>query len=120
MGHVYVEVEISNLEGSKSAKVQAMVDTGAHLTVVPSKLAAELGIKPFSEDNVATGAGLANVKTGAAWIKIKGKAGVFNVWVSQVIDRVLLGVVVLETLGFDVDARKAELKEAPMLMYGIH
>ena len=120
MGHVYVEVEISNLEGSKSAKVQAMVDTGAHLTVVPSKLAAELGIKPLSEDKVTTGAGPTTVSTGEARIKLKGKAGVFNVWVSDVVDRVLLGVVVLETLGFDVDTRKGELKEVPMLMYSMH
>lgn len=117
MGHVWVEIEISNIGATKSAKVLALVDTGAHLTVLPSKLAEEIGVKPFREEIVATGAGSTTVKTGAAWIKIKGKAGVFNVWVSQVIDRVLLGVVVLETLGFDVDARKAELKEAPMLMY---
>ena len=117
MGHVFVEIEVSNIEITKSARLIAVVDTGAHLTVIPSKLAEEIGVKPFSEELVATGAGPTTVKTGAAWIKLKGKAGVFNVWVSDVIDKVLLGVVVLETLGFDVDARKAELKDSPMLMY---
>ena len=117
MGHVWIEAEISNIEGNKSAKVKALVDTGAHLTVLPSKLAEELGVKPFSEELVATGAGKTMVKTGVAWVKIKDKAGVSNVWISDTVDTVLIGVVVLEELGFDVDMKKAELKKVPMLMY---
>ena len=52
-----MEVEISDLERKKSAKVKALVDTGASLTVLPEKLAAELGIHATSEEKVTTGAG---------------------------------------------------------------
>jgi clan AA aspartic protease len=117
MGHSWVEIEISDLGRKKSTKVKALVDTGASLTVLPAKLAAKLGIEPKIEEEVMTGAGVIKVKRGEAWIKLKGKEGPFNVWVSDFIDKVLLGVVVLETLGFDVDPTTGTLKERPLLLY---
>ncbi|RJS69155.1 hypothetical protein CW714_09040 [Methanophagales archaeon] len=81
------------------------------------KIAEELGIEPISEEEVVTGAGLIKVKRGEAWIKLKGKEGPFNVWISDFIDKVLLGVVVLESLGFDVDPATGTLKERPLLLY---
>ncbi len=47
-----------------------------------------------------TGAGLVKVKRGEARIKLLGKEAPFDVWISDFIDKVLLGVIVLETLGF--------------------
>ena len=117
MGHAWVEVEIADLEKKKSAVVNALVDTGASLTVLPEKLAGKLGIEPKSEEEVITGAGVIKVKRGEAWIKLKGKEGPFNVWISEIIDKVLLGVVVLESFGFDVDPTTGTLKERPLLLY---
>jgi clan AA aspartic protease len=117
MGHSWIEIEISDLGRKKSTKVKALVDTGASLTVLPEKLAAKLEIEPKTEEEVMTGAGVIKVKRGEAWIKLKGKEGPFNVWVSDFIDKVLLGVVVLETLGFDVDPTTGTLKERPLLLY---
>jgi clan AA aspartic protease len=117
MGHSWVEVEISDLERKKSTVVKALVDTGASLTVLPEEIAKALGIEPKSEEEVITGAGVIKVKRGEAWIKLKGKEGPFNVWVSNIIDKVLLGVVVLESLGFDVDPTTGALKERPLLLY---
>ena len=117
MGHTWVEVEISDLERKKSKRVKALVDTGASLTVLPEEMAKALGIEPKSEEEVVTGAGLIKVKRGEAWIKLKGKEGPFNVWISDIIDKVLLGVVVLESLGFDVDPATGTLKERPLLLY---
>jgi len=37
MGHSWIEVEISDFERKKSAKLNALVDTGASLTVLPEK-----------------------------------------------------------------------------------
>ncbi|MHC1611113.1 MAG: retroviral-like aspartic protease family protein [Candidatus Methanospirareceae archaeon] len=117
MGHSWVEIEISDLERKKSTVVKALVDTGASLTVLPEEMAKALGIEPKSEEEVVTGAGLIKVKRGEAWIKLKGKEGPFNVWISDIIDKVLLGVVVLESLGFDVDPTTGTLKERPLLLY---
>ena len=117
MGHSWVEVEISDLEKKKSTVVKALVDTGASLTVLPEKIAEELGIEPISEEKVSTGAGEIKVKRGRAWIKLKGKEDAFPVWISGFIDKVLLGVVVLESFGFDVDPTTGTLRERPLLLY---
>ena len=117
MGHSWVEVEISDLERKKSGKVKALVDTGASLTVLPKKLADELEIEPTSEEKVMTGAGMMKVKRGRAWIKLKGKEDAFPVWISDFIDKVLLGVVVLESFGFEVDPTTGTLREKPLLLY---
>jgi len=117
MGHSWVYIEISNLERKKSKKVKALVDTGASLTTLPKKIADELGIKATSHEQVSTGAGLIKVVRGRAWITLKGKEDAFPVWISDVIDKVLLGVVVLESFGFRVDPTTGTLEEKPLLLY---
>ena len=117
MGHVFVEIKVSDSEKNKSADVQAMVDTGAMLTVLPKKLADELGIKAIIEESVATGAGPVKVRKARAWIKVNGKEELFRVWISDIIDKVLLGVIVLEEFGFKVDPTTGILEETPLLMY---
>jgi predicted aspartyl protease len=95
MGHSWVNIEISDLEKKHSKKIQALKDTGATLTTLPRKLADELGIQPTSQEQVSTGAGIIKISRAEAWSKFKGKQGPFNIWISDVIDKVLLGVVVL-------------------------
>ena len=117
MGETSVEIELANLERTKSKKVRALVDTGASLTTLPRELANELEIKPERQEKVATGAGLIKIDRGKAWISLEGKEDIFPVWISDIIDRVLLGVVVLETFGFEVDPTTGKLKERPLLLY---
>ena len=117
MGHSWVDIEISDLERKHSKEVQALVDTGASLTALPKKIADELGIKPTSQEQVSTGAGIIKVSRGQAWIKVNGKEGPFSIWISEIIDKVLLGVVVLESLGFKVDPTTGTLEEKPLLLY---
>jgi len=106
-----------DIERRKFKKVKALVDTGASLSVLPKRIAEELRIEAESVDEVATGAGIIKVKRGTAWIKLKGKEGPFNVWISDIIDRVLIGVVVLASFGFEVDPATGKLKERPLLLY---
>lgn len=117
MGHTSVDIEISDLERRHSKSVKALVDTGASLTVLPKRLADELGIKSVSEERVTTGAGTIKIMRGEAWIKLLGKEGPFSVWISEFINEVLLGVVVLQTLGFELDPTTERLKERPLLLY---
>lgn len=117
IGHTWVEVEISDSEKKKSTKIKALVDTGASLTVLPEKLAKQLGIKTISEEKVSTGAGEVKIKRGRAWIKLEGKEDMFSVWISEIIDKVLIGVVTLESLGLEVDPVSETLKERPLLLY---
>lgn len=117
MGHTWVDIEISDLEKKHSKTVSSMVHTGASLTTLPKKLADELGIKPTSQEQVSTGAGSIKISRGRAWIKLEGKEDAFPVWISDVIDKVLLGVVVLESFGFKVDPTTGTLEEKPLLLY---
>ncbi|MEM2083434.1 MAG: aspartyl protease family protein [Nitrososphaerota archaeon] len=117
MGHSWVEVEIFNMEKTKSKKVKALVDTGASLAVLPKEVANELGIEVVSEDKVMSGAGQIKISRGRAWIKLREKESPFDIWISDIIDKVLIGVVVLETFGFEVDPTTGTIKEKPLLLY---
>ena len=105
------------MQRKHSKQVQALVDTGASLTTLPKKIADELGIRPTSREQISTGAGIIEIARGEAWIKVNGKAGPFSVWISEIIDKVLLGVIVLESLGFKVDPTTGTLEEKPLLLY---
>ncbi|OHB74670.1 MAG: aspartyl protease [Planctomycetes bacterium RBG_16_55_9] len=117
MGHTWVNIKISDLDRKHSRTVHALVDTGASLTTLPEKIAEELGIKPTTEERVSMGAGIVKISRGRAWIKMKGKEDAFPIWISDFIDKVLLGVVVLESFGFTVDPSTGKLEERPLLLY---
>ncbi len=117
VGHSWVEVEISDLEKKRSTVVKALVDTGASLTVLPEKIAEELGVHATSEEKVITGAGEIKVKSAGVWIKIRGREKTNPIWISDIIDKVLIGAVTLESLGFTVDPRTGMLREEPLLLY---
>ena len=117
MGHSWVDIEISDLERKHSRKIKALVDTGASLTTLPESVADELDIKPTTQERVSTKAGTIKISRGRAWIELKGKEDVFPIWISEVIDKVLLGVVVLESFGFTVDPTTGKLEERPLLLY---
>ncbi|MEM2821963.1 MAG: aspartyl protease, partial [Thermoproteota archaeon] len=57
------------------------------------------------------------IKRGRAWIRLEGKESPFDIWISDIIDRVLIGVVVLETFGFEVDPTTGTIREKPLLLY---
>lgn len=117
MGHSWVDIEVSDLERKRSRKIKALVDTGASLMTLPKNLADELGIKETSHERVSTGAGIIEISRGEAWIKVNGKEGPFSVWISDIIEKVLLGVIVLESFGFTVDPATGKLEERPLLLY---
>jgi len=117
MGHVYTTIKISNMERTRATDVQALVDTGATLTVIPERLAQELELSELTMEKVKTGAGRVDLKRSAARISIEGKESVQDVLISDFIDRVLLGAVTLEALALSVDPLTGELKEEMLLLY---
>jgi clan AA aspartic protease len=46
LGHVYVDITLTNLFSNKSIEVHALVDTGTFLSVIPVHIAIELGFDP--------------------------------------------------------------------------
>ena len=117
MGHVYTTIKISNMERTKVTEVQALADTGATLTVIPQKIALELGLGEGSREMVESGAGEIELNRSCARISVNGKETIQDVLISDFIHRVLLGVVTLETLALSIDHLTGKLRERRLLLY---
>lgn len=117
MGYTRVDVLIRNAAGGQPEEAKALVDTGVAVTVIPKAMADRLGIKPVAQVDVETGGGRIKLNKGLASSRIKGKEEVTPVLISEVIDKVLIGVVLLESLGFTVDPATCTLKETTLLLY---
>lgn len=117
MGHIWVEAAIFNLGKTKSKKVNALVDTGATLTTIPLALAEELGIQIVSKEDIQTGAGIIKIQRGEARIKIKEKESTQDVWISDIIEKCLIGTVTLEVLGFKVNPITEKIEETQLMLY---
>jgi len=120
MGHIIVKVKISNIQKTKLKEVDGVVDTGATLSVIPEKLAKELGINITGESRVETGAGLIKVKKGEAYIAVEGKEELQPVIISDFIDKVLIGATTLQVLALKVDPINEKLVEGSLLLYFIY
>lgn len=76
-----------------------------------------MSIRTTSESEVETAGGIIKLQKAAARIKIKGQKEITPVLISEIIDKVLIGVVTLESLGFSVDPATGTLKASPLLLY---
>jgi len=117
MGHVQVKAKIGDLGRRKIVEVDALVDTGATSTVVPRKLADELGLDIVDKVTALTAGGKVSVDLTLIYIELEGKRGFVPAMISDIIDRVLIGVTTLETLGLQVDPVTGRLKEWTVLLY---
>ena len=117
MGHIKLKVDISPPEGGESKEAVALVDTGATLTVLPKALAQELNLPRIGTSKVRTGAGILELERARCILRIEGKEIMQDVLVSDIIDKVLIGVVTLESLGLEVDPVTERIKETELLLY---
>ncbi len=117
MGHVWVNARIGNVDLSKVVEVKALIDTGATLTVIPRSLANELGLSITGKSRVETGAGIVEVDRSRAWIEVEGRSELVPVLISDIIDKVLIGVTTLEVLELEVDPTTGRLRERTLLLY---
>jgi len=109
-------VEILDQAKVKSKKVRGLVDTGATLTTLPERLAAGLNIVPTSQDRIQAVPGELTIKKGRAVVRIGNREELQAVWISDVIDKVLIGSVTLETLGLRVNPVTGKIEETPLLL----
>ena len=118
MGHVTTKVTITNPdESGRSQHVDALVDTGATFTVIPRRLADELSLPITGQRRVRTANGEAALDSARAIVQINGQSEINPVLVSDTLDRVLIGVITLETLSLTVDPTTGELNEAEALLF---
>ena len=117
MGHVWVKARIWDPERRHVAEVEALVDTGATFTVIPRRLALELGLGVTRVVPVATAGGVVRLERTRMWIEIEGREEVVPAVISDVVDKVPIGVTTLEVLGLRVDPVARRLVEWTYLLY---
>jgi predicted aspartyl protease len=102
LGHVYVEVVLRGLKAERSSRM--FVDTGSTFSIIPRKMADELGVQTAAwKENVVLADG--SVKEfDVCWshLQLKGRGTVAKMLLSEV-DEPVLGTETLETLGLMVD-----------------
>ena len=107
MGKVIENLKITNLlDPEKSVEVEAVIDTGATMLVLPQNLINELGLKKMREVNVKYANNKTEVKSiyGVVTVEIKGRAGEFNALAEAEGSQPLVGQIVLEQLDLVVDS----------------
>ena len=117
MDRVWVRARIGDPDRKRITGVEALVDTGATLTVIPKQLARELGLEATGRVPVMTAGGRIELERTRIWIELEGKEDIVSAVISDIIDKVLIGVTTLETLGLQVDPVTGKLKEWVILLY---
>ena len=105
VGRVYVRVRIYNTADLTHGKeVEPLVDSDSIHTVVPSEVLEELKIKPIGEINVKVfGGGTVRRKYGIAVVEYENKFRGITVVFGKDKDTPVMGVPLLEQLGYIVD-----------------
>ena len=107
MGKVIEKVELTSLfDPAKSAEVEAVVDTGATMLVLPQNIVEDLDLRKMREVSVKYANNTTEIKEvyGVVTAEIKGRAGEFNVLAEPEGCQPLVGQIVLEQLDLVVDA----------------
>lgn len=113
-----VDVLIGDIEGRKTIRVKALVDTGATFTIIPRNIARKLDLRLTGEKvRVSTAKGYDELDLTHALIEINGRRRILPVLVSRYIDRVLIGVITLEAMQLYVNPLTRKLEEFTALLY---
>lgn len=118
MGFVEVPIEIANpVDRSRSVIIpQALVDTGATICSIPRRIVSELDLPIIARRRARTVEGSVELDVVQAMLTIGGERTLQEVFASDTLDRVLVGVVPLETLGFAVDPVNKRLVPVELLL----
>lgn len=111
-------LRVSSLDGEHSVEIEALVDTGATYTVLPTGVLKRLGIEPARQHTfeLADGQHLV-MDVGSARVTINGASHVTPVAFGADGADALLGAVTLQELALAVDAPAERLVPAKRLRY---
>jgi predicted aspartyl protease len=117
MGTVKVKLKLTNIYGGDEAEIDdAVVDTGSIHTCIPRELAERLNLRLTGSRAVLTAAGPATLEETGAWVELHGKATLTPLLILDTLDQAIVGVTLLEWLGFLVDPVKKEIRETDILL----
>jgi len=116
MGKVFERVKIANVfDPSKFIEIDALIDTGATMVVLPQDMVNKLGLRKAREVKVRYANNKVEIKPvyRAVVIEILGREGTFDVICEEEGSQPLIGQVVLEVLDLVVDPRTKKLMPNP-------
>ena len=106
MGKVVEKVKVTNFKvPSKSIEIEAVIDTGATMSVLPMDLIQKLGLEKIDEVNVRYADISVKRKEVYGWVilEIAGRKAVFDVLVENEGAQPLIGQIVLERLDLVIE-----------------
>jgi len=106
MGKVVEKIRVTNFrDTSKSVEIEAVIDTGATMSVLPVDLIQELGLERIDEVNVRYADNSVRRKEVYGWIilEIAGRKAVFDVLAENEGAQPLIGQIVLERLDLIIE-----------------
>ncbi len=111
MGTFRVQVEVGDPEGKRFETVDALVDTGATNTTLPSPLLIDLGVTPYTTTvfELADGREL-ELGVGRTWVRVDGQQEFTQVVFAGKETEPILGAVTLEEMGLAVDPVRRRLQ----------
>jgi len=117
MGTFRVEIEIGDATGERWETVEALVDTGATYTTVPTEVLRRLGVTPHTRELFVLADGRrVEHDIGRSWIRVSGRAEVTLLVFAEPAATPLLGAYALEGLRFAPDPIGRRLVPVPGLL----
>ncbi len=116
MGKIVERIKLQNLrEPSRQTEVDAVVDTGATMLVLPLDVIEQLGLEKFRQVNVryANGATAQKGLYHTVTIEIQNRVGHFDVLGEERGSQPLIGQTVLEQLDLIVNPKSRQLTPNP-------
>ncbi len=118
MGTFNWPLRISSMDGKQARDIEAMVDTGAAYTTLPTRLLHELGVAPMGQRRFLLADGRRiEMDYGQAWATIDGDSVVTLVVFGEDDAPALLGTYTLEGLALAVDPVEQRLVPTHLIMY---
>jgi len=114
-------MEVGDPEGQRFQAVEALVDTGATNTALPSSLLAKLGVSPHTTTvfELADGREL-ELGVGRTWVRVDGQQEFTQVVFAGEATEPILGAITLEEMGLAVDPISRRLLPVRKYLMRLH
>lgn len=110
VGTFSVQLEVGDPEGHSFEAVEALVDTGATLTVLSEELLSSLGVSPYQRARFELANGSIDVlEIGRTWVRLNGRAELTQVVFGRRGMPMLVGAITLEQFHLAVDPVRRKL-----------
>ena len=110
MGVFTVEIGIGDPDGLRFESVEAMVDSGASYTMIPSSLLRSLGVTPLKRRGFKlAGGSRIELENSQTWMRVEGELGIAPVVFVEEDAQPLLGAVTLEMFQLGIDPVEMQL-----------